>query len=145
MNNNLSAIWGLWIIFSFIFSYKLIVRPIFKYSFKMPFIFHLFFIVTLCFFPYFILWGMWQKKDKKIILENLHNNPCDETVADHIACIHRIHINNHPTDWQHHREIWYFVNGCSTVSTEMKHKLLNKYMDRGLHLNNTHVIDNYKG
>ena len=53
-------------------------------------------------------------------------------------------INNHPRDWAKYRDMFYKINGSPEVPTELKIKIKERLVKKGLYINNMRVIDNYK-
>ena len=56
-----------------------------------------------------------------------------------------VKINNHPEDWGKYRNMFYKINGSPEIPTELKEKIKTRLVKKGLYINNTKVINNYKG
>lgn len=56
-----------------------------------------------------------------------------------------VKINNHPKDWGEYRDMFYKINGSSQIPTELKEKIKARLIKKGLYINNTKIINNYKG
>ena len=56
-----------------------------------------------------------------------------------------VKINNHPKDWGKYRDMFYKINGSPEIPTELKEKIKTRLVKKGLYINNTKVINNYKG
>lgn len=56
-----------------------------------------------------------------------------------------VKINNNPNDWGEYREMFYIINGSSQIPTELKEKIKKRLVKKGLYINNSKIIDNYKG
>lgn len=109
-------------------------------------------ILLCCVFPPAImvvvfshLFGSVIEMEEKMNAVSL--NPTEETVRACIVFFEKawLGFNNHPDNWNRIRKVWYVVNGSSKVTTETKKKFLEKLINRGLHLNETRVINNYDG
>ena len=55
-----------------------------------------------------------------------------------------VSINNHPKDWAKYRDMFYKINGSPEVPTELKQKIKDRLIKKGLYIQNMRVIDNYK-
>ena len=75
--------------------------------------------------------------------EAVLNNPTEENL--NIMMEKMGGISNHPDNWNQYRGLWNVVNRSNKITTSTKEKFLAKLMGCGLHINNTKVIDNYKG
>lgn len=53
-------------------------------------------------------------------------------------------INNHPKNWAMYRDMFYKINNCSDVPSELKEKIKQRLIKKGLYINNMRIIDNYK-
>lgn len=52
---------------------------------------------------------------------------------------------NHPKTWAQYRNMFYKINQSDEVPSELKEKLKQRLIKRGLYINNMRIIDNYKG
>ena len=55
-----------------------------------------------------------------------------------------VSINNHPKDWAKYKDMFYKINGSSDIPTELKQKIKDRLIKKGLYIQNMRVIDNYK-
>ncbi len=62
-----------------------------------------------------------------------------------ILCRFVVTITNHPKVWGKYREMFVVVNNSPKVPGELKKKLKERLMKKGLYINNMRIIDNYKG
>lgn len=60
-------------------------------------------------------------------------------------CKFGVGIRNHPTVWGEYRDMFYKINQSPDVPTEIKQKLKDRLVKKGLYINNMRIIDNYKG
>ena len=60
-------------------------------------------------------------------------------------CKFGIGIRNHPKVWGEYRDMFYKINQSPDVPSELKQKLKDRLIKKGLYINNTRIIDNYKG
>ena len=60
-------------------------------------------------------------------------------------CKFGVGIRNHPTVWGEYRDMFYKINQSPDVPTELKQKLKDRLVKKGLYINNMRIIDNYKG
>lgn len=54
-------------------------------------------------------------------------------------------IRNHPQVWGEYRDMFYKINQSSDVPSELKQKLKDRLIKKGLYINNMRIINNYKG
>ena len=52
---------------------------------------------------------------------------------------------NHPKTWATYRNMFYKINQSDEVPSELKEKLKQRLIKKGLYINNMRIIDNYKG
>lgn len=124
--------------------YRLIIRPIFKYSTRTPFLLHMLFSIPFAIFPYLFIASYWATQEQNRVYNDAINNPCDKTVSELLFYCDKIAVRNHPDSWSQLRGMWNVINHSPNVSTDLKRKILAKFMSKGLYMNNTNVIDNYK-
>ena len=124
--------------------YRLIIKPIFKYSSRVPFLLHMLFSLPFAIFPYLFIVSYWSTKETDKVYNDAINNPCDKTVSELLFYCDRVAVQNHPDVWSQLRGMWNVINHSPNVSTELKRKVLAKFMSKGLYMNNTNVIDNCK-
>ena len=60
-------------------------------------------------------------------------------------CKFGVGIRNHPQVWGEYRDMFYKINQSSDVPSELKQKLKDRLVKKGLYINNMRIIDNYKG
>lgn len=60
-------------------------------------------------------------------------------------CKFGIGIRNHPKVWGEYRDMFYKINQSPDVPSELKQKLKDRLVKKGLYINNMRIIDNYKG
>ena len=60
-------------------------------------------------------------------------------------CKFGIGIRNHPKVWGEYRDMFYKINQFHDVPSELKQKLKDRLVKKGLYINNMRIIDNYKG
>lgn len=60
-------------------------------------------------------------------------------------CKFGIGIRNHPKVWGEYRDMFYKINQSPDVPSELKQKLKDRLIKKGLYINNMRIIDNYKG
>lgn len=124
--------------------YHLIIKPIFKYSVKVPFILHLLFFFLFLGFPYLFIVSYWQSKEKDAVFQGAVQNPDDQTVEKLLHFCKHTGFNNHPDTWNELRAVWNVINHSPNVSSDLKRKVIATFTSKGLYINNTNVIDNYK-
>lgn len=124
--------------------YRLIIKPIFKYSTRTPFLLHMLFSIPFAIFPYLFIASYWSTKEQDKVYNDAINNPNDKTVSELLFYCDNIAVRNHPDAWSQLRGMWNVINHSPNVSTDLKRKILAKFMSKGLYINNTNVIDNYK-
>lgn len=56
-----------------------------------------------------------------------------------------VSINNHPKDWAKYRDMFYKINGSADVPSEIKEKIKQRLVKKGLYIDNMKIVDNYKG
>ena len=52
-------------------------------------------------------------------------------------------INNHPKDWAKFRDMFYHINKSNAVPSELKDRIKQRLVKKGLYINNVRIIDNY--
>lgn len=62
-----------------------------------------------------------------------------------LLCTFGMAINNHPKTWGEYRNMFYHINQSPAVPSELKQKLKDKLIKKGLYINNMRIIDNYRG
>ncbi len=74
-------------------------------------------------------------------------NPTQENAQTVYRLLSRlgVTINNHPKDWAKFRDMFYRINGSPLVTTELKEKLKQLLVKKGLFIQQMRIIDNYKG
>ena len=60
-------------------------------------------------------------------------------------CKFGVAIKNHPKTWGKYRDAFYIINQSPDVPSELKQKIKERLMKKGLYINNMRIIDNYKG
>ena len=60
-------------------------------------------------------------------------------------CKFGVGIRNHPQVWGEYRDMFYKINQSPDVPSELKQKLKDRLVKKGLYINNMRIIDNYKG
>ena len=60
-------------------------------------------------------------------------------------CKFGIGIRNHPKVWGEYRDMFYKINQSSDIPSELKQKLKDRLIKKGLYINNMRIVDNYKG
>ena len=60
-------------------------------------------------------------------------------------CKFGVGIRNHPQVWGEYRDMFYKINQSPDVPSELKQKLKDRLIKKGLYINNMRIIDNYKG
>ena len=53
-------------------------------------------------------------------------------------------INNHPKDWAKYKYMFYKINGSPEIPSELKQKIKERLVKKGLYINNMRIKDNYK-
>ncbi|MBQ7793156.1 MAG: hypothetical protein IJ366_01420 [Clostridia bacterium] len=73
------------------------------------------------------------------------NDPSEDNAyrVYRLLCRFGVGINNHPKDWGRFRDMFYKVNGSNRVPTELKKKMKDKLVKKGLYINGMKIIDNY--
>lgn len=98
-------------------------------------------------FPLFgIVWLIACSRELSKTLDDATKTPNAETVSHLIEAWTRIKlsVHNHPDSWRSLRNSWYKINGSSKVPTHLKQQTINLFQKKGLFINNTKIIDNYK-
>jgi len=124
--------------------YRIIIKPIFKYSSRVPFLLHLLFFIVSFGIPYLFILSRWQSKKQSKIFNDVINNTSDKTVNELLNYANHISVQNHPDSWAQLRGVWNVINHSPNVTTDLKRKVLAIFMSKGLYVGNTNVIDNYK-
>lgn len=54
-------------------------------------------------------------------------------------------IRNHPNVWRNYRDMFYKINQSPDVPSELKQKIKERLVKKGLYIDNMRIVDNYKG
>ena len=103
-----------------------------------------FYIILLLLKPIF----KYAAEENKLFT-NLVNNPTKENASEYIELIRnkpRLTFlpDNNPSAWAVLREKWQIINHSDKIPTEMKKEIFEYLVSRGLYVNNSKIVNNYK-
>lgn len=83
------------------------------------------------------------------LFSNLVNYPSEENAKAYIELMRHkpavtLAADNHPSSWAVLREKWNMINRSNKIPSDMKKEILNILINKGLYLNNSKIINNYK-
>lgn len=55
-----------------------------------------------------------------------------------------VSITNHPNEWAKYRDMFYIINGSDRVPSELKERIKERLVKKGLHIKHMRVINNYE-
>lgn len=114
-------------------------------------------LLVICFPPLIIFYIIFlllkptfkyaAEEDK--LFKNLVNNPTKENASEYIELTHNkpkvtLLPTNNPSAWAVLREKWQIINHSDKIPTEMKKEILEYLVSRGLYVNNSKIVNNYK-
>lgn len=106
--------------------------------------------------PFFIVMGLVMFWFIRLIVRSVKLYFAKETAAKYpteqnamrvykLLCTFGMAINNHPKTWGQYRNMFYKINQSPDVPSELKQKLKDKLVKKGLYIDNMRIIDNYRG
>lgn len=114
-------------------------------------------LLVICFPPLIIFWiaSIFLKPtisyaaQENKLFSGLVNNPTKENAKEYIELTRNKPTvtflpDNNPSSWAVLREKWQIINHSNKIPTEMKKEIFEYLVSRGLYVNNSKIIDNYK-